>query len=344
MAETRETDDEIRAALASRIEALTTELLGMPADDVVVASPGTVLKTSSGKIRRVALRDLYERGALAPRRRAVWLQLVRLGLASIVPQARRWWRHARAVAFAAYAWTLFGVLLAMAWPMVLCTPGLDRRWRWVGGLGRCLFALTGAGPAVEGVERIPNAGSFVVVANHASYLDGLVLVSALPKPVAFVAKRELLDSFFVRIFLTRLGCIFVERFDRARGAEDAREVSGRLQEGISLAVFPEGTLHRMPGLLPFHLGAFLAAVETGAPVVAVTLRGTRSILRDRSLFPRRGRIRVHVSEPLTAEPPVHGDGEASAWDRALRLSASVRVEMLRHCGEPDLADRRELSW
>jgi hypothetical protein len=50
-----------------------------------------------------------------------------------------------------------------------------------------------------------------------------------------------------------------------------------------------------------------------------------------------------VSEPLSAEA-ISGDAQASAWDRAIRLSAAVRAEMLRYCGEPDLANRRELSW
>ena len=196
---------------------------------------------------------------------------------------------------------------------------------------------------MHGVERIPAEQPFVVVANHASYLDGLVLTSVLPRPVAFVAKQELRGNFFARIFLTRLGCLFVERFDRTRGAEDARQVTERLRNGDSLAIFPEGTLHRMPGLLPFHLGAFLAAVEIGAPVVPVTLRGTRSILRNESLFPRRGRIRVHVSEPLSAAC-ARDDENASDWDCAIRIRAAARAEMLRYCGEPDLANRRELSW
>jgi acyl carrier protein len=343
VAESRETDEATRAALRASIEALTTELLGMPADDVLVASPGTVLKTSSGKIRRVAVRDLYDRGSLAPRHRAVWMQFLRLALASLLPQARRLWRRARDLIFAGYVWMVFALALAIAWPMVACTPGLERRWRWLGWLARRLLALTGAGPAVQGLERVPRQGNYVVIANHSSYLDGLVLASVLPRPVAFVVKQELRGNFFARIFLTRLACLFVERFDRARGAEDARQVTERLRMGDSLAVFPEGTLHRMPGLLPFHLGGFLAAVQAGAPVVPVTLRGTRSILRDQSLFPRRGRIRVHVSKPL---PPVRTgeDEDASDWDRAIRLRAAARVEMLRYCGEPDLDGRRELSW
>lgn len=343
VAETRETGDAALAALRRSIEELTTELLGMPADDVVMASPGTVLKTSSGKIRRAALRDLYDRGALGPRHRAVWMQFLRLGVASLLPQVRRLWRRAGELAFAAYVWALFAVLLGIAWPMVAITPGLDRRWRWLGWLGRRLLGLTGAGPAVQGRERIPSEGNFIIVANHASYLDGLVLASVLPTPVAFVAKQELRGNAFARIFLERLNCLFVERFDRARGAENARQVTDRLRMGDSLAIFPEGTLHRMPGLLPFHLGGFLAAVQAGVPVVPVTLRGTRSVLRDGSLFPRRGRIRVQVSDPLL--PVQAGDADnASDWDGAIVLRTAAREEMLRYCGEPDLADRRELSW
>lgn len=343
VAETRETGDAALAALRRRIEELTSELLGMPADDVVMASPGTVLKTSSGKIRRVALRDLYDRGSLDPRHRAVWVQILRLGLASLLPQVRRLWRRAGELMFAAYVWVVFTVLLAMAWPMVALTPGLERRWRWLGWLARRLLGLTGAGPAVHGRERIPAGGNFVVVANHASYLDGLVLASVLPRPVAFVAKQELRGNIFARIFLERLGCLFVERFDRARGVENARQLTERLGMGDSLAIFPEGTLHRMPGLLPFHLGAFLAAAQAGAPVVPVTLRGTRSILRDGSLYPRRGRIRVQVGEALSSADAGDKD-DASDWDRAIALRTAARDEMLRACGEPDLADRRELSW
>lgn len=196
---------------------------------------------------------------------------------------------------------------------------------------------------VQGLERIPTEENFILVANHASYLDGLVLASVLPRPVAFVAKQELRGNFFARIFLERLDCLFVERFDRARGAENARQVTDRLRMGDSLAIFPEGTLHRMPGLLPFHLGGFLAAVQAGVPVVPVTLRGTRSVLRDGSLFPRRGRIRVQVGEALS--PAADGDNaDASDWDRGIGLRRLAREEMLRSCGEPDLADRRELSW
>src|SRR5204862_236083 len=82
-------------------------------DDVVLAPPHTVPKTSSGKIRRLAARDYYERGPLAVNPPAVWWQLVRLAIGGVLPQLRRGWRVARGLLFAAYAWLLFGALFSV---------------------------------------------------------------------------------------------------------------------------------------------------------------------------------------------------------------------------------------
>ena len=84
----------------------------------------------------------------------------------------------------------------------------------------------------------------------------------------------------------------------------------------------------MPGLLAFHLGAFTSAVAADLPVVPVTLRGTRSILRGDQWFPRRGAISLHVGRPI---PP---DGEDFA--AVLRLRDGARAAILARCGEPDL--------
>ncbi|MDX1433111.1 MAG: 1-acyl-sn-glycerol-3-phosphate acyltransferase, partial [Gammaproteobacteria bacterium] len=342
LAETRETDAARRAALERRIHELTLEMLEMPADEVVLAPPGAVLKTSSGKIRRAALGDLYLRGLLGRAQRAVWVQFARLALASLAPRSRRALQRAGDLAFAAWMWLVLGAIFVLVWPTVLILPGIERRWRLVAAAARTLLALGGARPAASGLEQVPASGAFVLVANHSSYLDGVVLASVLPRRVSFVAKQELRAHPVAGPFLARIGCCFVERFDRARGAEDARLIGARLRDGEAVAFFPEGTLHRMPGLLPFHLGAFAAAAETGAPVIAVTVHGTRSVLRGDSLFPRRGRIRVHVSEPIPVPAPSPEDERT--WQRAVALRDAARAEVLRHCAEPDLAGRRELSW
>jgi 1-acyl-sn-glycerol-3-phosphate acyltransferase len=162
-----------------------------------------------------------------------------------------------------------------------------------------------------------------------------VLVAALPGSLgsagyfSFVAKRELLDSFVARTYLRRIGSDFVERFDAQRGVEDVKQVALSLQAGRSPMFFPEGTFTRKPGLMPFRMGAFMIAAEAGAPVVPVGIRGTRSILRDGNWLPRRGIVTVTIGKPIAPE----GKG----WAAAIRLRNAARAEILRRCGEPDLA-------
>jgi 1-acyl-sn-glycerol-3-phosphate acyltransferase len=89
----------------------------------------------------------------------------------------------------------------------------------------------------------------------------------------------------------------------------------------------------MPGLLPFHMGAFITAAEAGAPVVPVIIRGTRSMLRDGSWLPRPGTITVVIGETAEADPAT---GDKDNWKRAVSLRDRVRAEILKHSGEPDL--------
>jgi 1-acyl-sn-glycerol-3-phosphate acyltransferase len=206
---------------------------------------------------------------------------------------------------------------------VLGLPRLGARWRAVRGL----LELLRRGLAVPlAIERaaLP-AGPCIVVANHASYLDALLLVRVLPRPVAFMAKAELARFALLGLLLRRLGAVFVDRFDSERAIAAAQLAAA----GGDVLFFPEGTLRRMPGLLPFHLGAFMAAHQAGRPVVPVALRGTRAALRDGDWFPR------HVPLATTFGPAIPPRADLDAWHDAVRLSADARAFLLEHSGEPD---------
>jgi 1-acyl-sn-glycerol-3-phosphate acyltransferase len=116
---------------------------------------------------------------------------------------------------------------------------------------------------------------------------------------------------------------------------DARRIAQKVQAGHSLLFFPEGTFTRMPGLLPFHMGAFVAAAEAAAPVVPVTIRGTRSILRAGSWFPHTGTVSVLVGEPVIPE--------GTDWAAAVKLRDAARRAILRQLAEPDLALERPMQ-
>ena len=327
VAETRASYPEVLASLRQRIQSVGVDLLGLPPDDVVLAPPHAVLKTSSCKIRRAAMRELYEGNLIGRGGQALWLQLTRIALASAWARTRWLGRVVAERVYAGYAWSVFGLLAPGVWLGIMTLP--KPAWRWA--LGRAatwlLAELTGTPVTVRGLEHLPT-GPCVLVANHASYLDAYVLMAAIPRRFHYVAKRELLANRWIGRPLERIGTLFVERFDVQRGVDEARQIAAAARAGLSLGFFPEGTFTRMPGLLPFRLGAFQAAAQAGAPIVPVTIRGTRSMLRAGSWFPRRGRLEVIV------EPPILPDG--ADWAAAVRLRDAARAAILRHCGESDL--------
>lgn len=332
LAETRKRKASDIADLQARITALASDLIGAPPDDIVLAPPRTVLKTSSGKIRHSACREVYERGLIGAPRPAVRWQMLRLTLAGVAPWTRRVVRTVISGLFAAWGWTLIVSLAVVAWTAVAVLPLESWRWPVLRGMIRTLGVLTGTRLTVNGLDNLPPPGSAAVFAsNHASYLDGFVLTAALGRMFSFVAKAELSDNFITRTLLKRIGTEFVERIDKQKGIEDARRVAATAKNGRALLFFPEGTLMRMPGLLPFHMGAFTVAVEADAPVLPVIIRGTRSMLRGNTWFPRPGSLSVTIGSPITPDAAIEDD-----WSRAIDLRDRVRAEILARCGEPDL--------
>ncbi len=327
MAESRATGDDSRAALRSEIAATAVDLLGVPPDDVVLAPPRTVLKTSSGKIRRAASRQIYQAGKIGVRPRAMWWELARLRLRGALPSLRRAGRAAGAVAFAVYTWVVYTVLGLSVAVLLLLLPRPQWRWRVAQGSMRLLARLTGTPIAVHGLDQLP-AGTSIAVANHASWIDGPVLAAVMPQSFHFVAgevlERQALNGFVLR----RLGHQFVERHQRAHGVADADRLAALVRAGQSLVIFPEGRLARAPGLRPFHMGAFVVAAETGVPAVPVAIRGTRTILRPEHRFPRRGAVDIAVGEPIW---PSGAD-----WAAAVELQHAARNAVMRLSGEPDV--------
>ncbi len=331
MAETRVTDaaacDSLRKAILEKSQAV----LDLAPDEIVLAAPHSVPKTSSGKIRRSAARAMFETGMPDGARRSATWQLLRLALAGAAPRARRSLSNLSALLYGAWVWCALLMIAAWVLPSVLLAPKLSLRHAALRAGARALFRLIGVPLRVEAEAPVPRAKA-IIVANHSSYLDGAVMAAVCPGPIAFVAKEELARQAVAGAFLRRLGAIFVRRTDPAGAVADAKAALEVARAGAPAVWFPEGTFSRMPGLLEFHVGAFLTAAQLGLPVTPVTIRGTRSILRAYSWLPRQGTIRVHVGAPITPT----GDG----FEAALTLRQAVRARILAQCGEPDLAHER----
>ncbi len=329
LAETREADPAARARLTEAIHGAALEALGAPVEEVLLAPPGTVLKTSSGKIRRAACRAAYEAGTLLVAPRPVWRRLAPLAASALALRASELLRDAAAWLYGLWGWAVLVVAAALTVPVLLLAPrGRFARVaaHWGARLARRLALMP---LSIEGLERLP-AKPHVLVINHASYLDGLILTAVLPPlpGYAFVAKQELRVAPVGGRVLAHLGALFVDRADIRQGVEQAGAMAERLAAGEPVAVFPEGTFSRETGLRPFRMGAFVAAARAGVPVVVMGLTGTRHALRDRTWWPRRVRLRCVVGDVLV---PVGND-----WAAAVQLREAARASLRRLTGEPDL--------
>ncbi len=330
VAETRSTDPVVTSRLQQGVAERVTDILGMPADRVVIAAPHAVPKTSSGKIRRSTTRDLFETGKLGEPGRAVWLQVLRLRLMSSVSRLRRLLKAAADLLYAGWFWIVLGILGVATWLGVLLLPRRGQRWALLRAMSRTALKLIRVPFHVSGEMHLTE-GRNVIVANHSSYFDALVLAALLPGEPAFIAKRELSGQFVAGPFLRRLGILFAERAVAEEGLTEVETFKGLLSGGAQLAFFPEATFFRIPGLLPFRLGAFSVACAAGTPVLPIVISGTRSILRGEQWFPRRGSVDVKVLAPIA--PGGHD------FAAAVRLRDEVRSAILAHCGEPDMSEK-----
>jgi len=233
--------------------------------------------------------------------------------------------------YGSYAWFVFIAIGLMTLLLLIVVPGVDRRRHIAGVASRSILKCCLVTLRVSGLEHLPR-GQCVVAANHASYIDALVVKAVLPEHYAYVVKREMADVPLAGLLLKRLGTQFVERFNRHKGSLDARRVLRTATSGQSLLFFPEGTFVGEPGLLKFHSGAFKSAAYASCPVLPCVIRGTRAILPSPKFFPQRGVIEVELLPPISARPGVDPD------EAARTLREATRQAILERLGEPDRGD------
>jgi 1-acyl-sn-glycerol-3-phosphate acyltransferase len=195
--------------------------------------------------------------------------------------------------YSVYCIVLFTALSLFALTINLFLPNLKARRRVAGAFSRWFFGVAGISLRIEGIDRLPDTPC-VVVANHASYIDGIVAAAALPPDFAFVIKREMVRVPLASLLLRRLGSAFVDRFDRHRGGSDTRRVWKLAATGQSLVFFPEGTFDATRQVGKFLGGAFATAERAGMPIVAVAIHGTREVLPTGTVMVRRKPIRFEV--------------------------------------------------
>jgi 1-acyl-sn-glycerol-3-phosphate acyltransferase len=160
---------------------------------------------------------------------------------------------------------------------------------------KCLAWLTPVLVETHGENHAQKDRSYVVVCNHQSMYDILVLYGWLRLDMKWVMKAELRKVPFIGIGCEKAGHIFVNRRNHKQAAEAINAALERLGDGIGVLFFPEGTRSSDGQLLPFKKGAFYTAIEQQIPLLPVTVVGTREIVPNKTLrfFPGRAEMVIH---------------------------------------------------
>jgi len=214
---------------------------------------------------------------------------------------------------------------AVCGTLSLCGSFFDAHGRWQHGCARTwswlILKTSRIQLSVEGLENIDPHQTVIFCSNHPSAMDIPILFVSLPVQFRFLAKRVLFHVPFLGWHLRRSGHIPIDRGRPREALKGFDQAARRIKEGRPVVVFPEGSRSRTSQMLPFKSGTFYLAILSGAPVVPITIAGSRQVLEPHSLHIRAGRVRVIVHKPIsTAGLNVHEAGNLSRQVREVIVS------------------------
>jgi 1-acyl-sn-glycerol-3-phosphate acyltransferase len=170
-----------------------------------------------------------------------------------------------------------------------------------GGWARLVAWITPMPVRVDGHEHVDPEQSYVVVSNHQSHFDILVLYGWLGIDIRWVMKKELRTVPALGVACERLGHIYIDRSNHQAAIESINAAGKRITGGTSVLFFPEGTRSDDGKLRRFKKGAFRFAIDAGLPILPVTVVGTNQVLPARRYDLRPGRALLVIHEPVSTE-------------------------------------------
>jgi len=185
---------------------------------------------------------------------------------------------------------------------------------------RTSLAVAGVKLTVSGLDQVPDKGPVIYMGNHQGNFDILALTLAIPRRFSWLAKEELFRIPFFGGAMRRAGYIPLDRSDGRQALKSIEEAAGRIREGVSVVVFPEGTRTHDGNLLPLKKGGFILATRAAVPVVPFTINGSMAINP-------RNRFKLHPGTiSITFAEPVRPEGTGSAARERLMEQVHAAIE------------------
>lgn len=155
---------------------------------------------------------------------------------------------------------------------------------------------------IRGLENISPDQSYIFAANHQSWYDILALLGYLPIQFRFLAKKEL---FRIPIFgwaMYSVGYIPIDRSSPKEALKSVKRAAVKVTEGTSIIIFPEGTRSINGEVKSFRTGGFALAIQSGKPIIPVSINGGHKVLPRNSLKVRSGKIMIALCRPIDSSP------------------------------------------
>lgn len=178
-----------------------------------------------------------------------------------------------------------------------------RAWGWV------ITRSSGVQVTLSGVDHIDRDRPYILMANHQGAYDIFALLAYLPVDFKWLAKAGL---FKIPIFgwaMGAAGYISIDRKGKKKALESIEIAVAKIRGGASVLVFPEGTRSPDGEIHPFKRGGFTLAIKAGAPIVPISIRGSREVLPRSSLRVKPGKIEIVVGKPIPTDNKSMGDRE-----------------------------------
>ena len=208
-----------------------------------------------------------------------------------------WWRTVFYLIPAVSLYTIVLGTLSLLSTLVDRTGDTGHRcarvWTWL------ILKTTGVQVRVTGLEHLDRSRSYVLAANHQSTYDIPIVFTAFPMQLRIVAKDSLGRIPFLGWHLRRTGHLLVDR--RNPGSDIVAKMKRLVSQGHSLIVFPEGTRSVDGTIGPFKKGTFLVAIDAQLPVVPVSIRGSRHVMRKGRLMVCPGDVSITIHPPISTE-------------------------------------------
>ncbi len=164
---------------------------------------------------------------------------------------------------------------------------------------RFILFLCGTKIIVRGKEKVPTDTAVLYVGNHRSYFDILLTYIQVPRLTGYISKIEMRKIPLLNIWMMFLHCLFLDRNDIKQGLKTILESIEKVKNGISIAIFPEGTRNKIPDtFLPFHEGSFKIAEKGGVPIIPMTIVNSAAIFEDHVPFIKKATVVVEYGDPI----------------------------------------------